>query len=153
MRRVPLRGLASWSILMLLPALFSDAPAQTVPRRFNALDPGFLTGARLYREGVLPSHRPLHGSRAAGAGVEGAAAACANCHGRSGMGSTEGQISIPPITGTHLFRSVAARSAAGPARIPYTDETLARAIRDGVDPEGRALDYLMPRFEIGRTHV
>ena len=148
MRRMPVWGLASWSILMLLPALFSDTPAQTVSRRFNAADPSFLAGARLYREGVLPSHRPLRGSRAAGAAVEGAEAACANCHGRSGMGSTEGPIAIPPITGTHLFRSVAARSAAGRARTPYTDETLAHAIRDGVDPENRALDYLMPRFDL-----
>jgi len=33
--------------------------------------------------------------------------------------------------------------------IRYSEETLARAIRDGVDSEGRPLGYLMPRYALG----
>src|SRR5260370_34721180 len=30
----------------------------------------------------------------------------------------------------------------------YTGQSLARAIRAGIDPDGRPLDYLMPRFPL-----
>jgi hypothetical protein len=33
-------------------------------------------------------------------------------------------------------------------RDPYTDSTLARAIREGLDSQGRPLSYLMPRFAL-----
>jgi len=33
-------------------------------------------------------------------------------------------------------------------RDPYTDATLARAIREGLDSQGRPLSYLMPRFAL-----
>jgi hypothetical protein len=38
-------------------------------------------------------------------------------------------------------------------RDPYTDATLARAIRDGVDSEGRPLALLMPRFKLNRSDM
>ena len=31
----------------------------------------------------------------------------------------------------------------------YTEATLARAIREGIDADGRALTFLMPRFALG----
>jgi hypothetical protein len=119
--------------------------------------PPAAAGERLYRDGVLPSGRPLRGAREAGAGVEGRAAACATCHRRSGLGSWEGQSVIPPIIGRYLFRP-GARNVEDPdlphvqgfvpRREAYTDATLARAIRDGVDPQGRRLGYLMPRYDL-----
>jgi len=112
---------------------------------------------RLYRQGVLPSGRPLKGEREEGVQVEGKDAACATCHRRSGLGSWEGQIVIPPIIGRYLFRP-GARNVEDvelphvqgfvPHREPYTDATLARAIRDGVDQQGRKLSYLMPRYKL-----
>jgi len=114
-------------------------------------------GERLYREGVLPSGRPLVGERDAGASVDGNLAACVTCHRRSGLGSWEGQIVIPPIIGRYLFRP-GARNVEDPDlphvqgyvphRDPYTDATLARAIRDGIDQTGRKLSYLMPRYKL-----
>jgi hypothetical protein len=115
-------------------------------------------GASIYLRGVIGSGAPLQGTREAGGVVTGADAACASCHQRSGLGSAEGRFSIPPITGEYLFHPRGG-DASQPAlpyveslhgnREPYTDETLARAIRDGVDPEGRPLSWLMPRFALG----
>lgn len=114
-------------------------------------------GAAVYRLGVLPSGQPLIGTRAGGGGIEGAAAACVNCHRRSGLGTTEGSIVIPPIIAAYLFRSATKNnmdmnmphvSGQRVQRAPYNDMTLARAIREGVDPEGRKLNYLMPRFPL-----
>jgi len=117
-------------------------------------------GARLYRQGILPGGDELRAERAGGATLRAAAAACVNCHRRSGLGTTEGQIIIPPVTGKYLFRSAAknVRDLTLPhvagyrtQRSPYDDATLARAIREGLDSDGRALNYLMPRFRIDDT--
>jgi hypothetical protein len=114
-------------------------------------------GERIFRQGVLPSGRPLRGEREAGVRVEGEAAACASCHRRSGLGSWEGQTVIPPIIGRYLFRA-GARNVEDPTaphvlgyipnRAAYTEASLARAIREGRDPSGRALSYVMPRYRL-----
>ena len=101
-------------------------------------------GEQIYRQGVLPSGRALQGDRESG-GIVGVGAACVTCHRRSGLGSWEGQSVIPPIIGRYLFRP-GARNVEDPNlphvqgyvshRDPYTDATLARAIRKGVDQTG-----------------
>lgn len=114
-------------------------------------------GEALYRQGALPSGAQLRAMRAGGAALQGRDAACTSCHRRSGLGSTEGRITVPPIVGAYLFappgRSLEELGVpfADTARInrePYSDETLARAIREGIDPNGRVLNYLMPRYPL-----
>ena len=116
-------------------------------------------GKTIYRRGVLSSGAPLEGTRQIGAlSLKGADAACVNCHRRSGLGSTEGVLTIPPVTGQYLFHAREATSRepvlhyvenAHGNRDPYTDATLARAIREGLDSEGRPFVELMPRFALG----
>ena len=94
--------------------------------------------------------------------ARGAQVACVNCHQRSGLGSKEGSISIPPVAGEYLFNSHAhtgsepvlpyVESMRGNRR-PYTDVTLARAIREGIDSQGRLLGRLMPRFALDDTDM
>jgi hypothetical protein len=120
-------------------------------------------GESIYQRGVLTSGAPLEGTRpAGGVAVKGAAAACVNCHRRSGLGATEGATTIPPITGKYLFpaRGATAGEAVLPHlenmpgnRGPYTDATLARAIREGLDSQGRTLIALMPRFDLGEADM
>jgi len=113
-------------------------------------------GEALYRNGLLPSGQPMRGERADGEPVQGSAAACVNCHRRSGLGTTGGRIVIPAITGKYLFQpgarpmpeSGAAALAVASARDRYTDATLARAISKGIGPDGHELSYLMPRFKL-----
>jgi mono/diheme cytochrome c family protein len=135
----------------LLLALASPAPAAAV-----AADG---PGRSIYLRGVLASGAPLEGTRdAGGVTATGADAACVNCHQRSGLGSVEGQVSIPPVAGEYLFHAHG-RGASEPVlpwveslrgdRQPYTDATLARAIREGLDSQGRPLSTLMPRFALG----
>jgi hypothetical protein len=130
--------------------------------------PPTMAGERIYRDGMLSTGAPVQGTRAPLPDVQGAAAACANCHRRSGLGEIEGRPLVPPITARYLYRprsgnrpgnlENAAMTMAQPGALPevlrqadrgaYTDATLARAIRDGLGPDGRALDHLMPRFRI-----
>ena len=62
-------------------------------------------GRSIYLRGVLGSGAPLEGTREAGVVTTAADAACVNCHQRSGLGSVEGSLSIPPVTGEYLFHS------------------------------------------------
>jgi cytochrome c553 len=113
-------------------------------------------GEALYREGRLASGAPVQAQRLGGP-VEGAAAACVNCHRRSGLGSYEGSILVPPIIGPYLFRERAANTqdlnlphirGFTPNAYAYTDLTLAAAIRTGVTADGRVMNALMPRYSI-----
>jgi len=111
---------------------------------------------------VLSSGAPLVAEREGGVRAEGIDAACVNCHRRSGFGSKEGRIVIPPVASQYLLRS---NSTDGQGQLPYvdsmrldhdpqyTEETLARAIREGVDAEGKPLNYLMPRFDLNDTDM
>lgn len=111
-------------------------------------------GERLYRHGLLPSGSAVQASVAGGAPLAGAAAACASCHRRSGLGSVEGGRVVAPVTATALFRprqpalpgTAAGRATGG--RPAYTEATLRRVLREGIDPAGRALDALMPRYAL-----
>jgi hypothetical protein len=112
---------------------------------------------RLYRQAILPSGAILRGDRDANGAVEGSDAACVNCHRRSGFGTAEGKFVIPPIAGKYLFRphgdrpeDIDFRYRPGfvPKREPYTDASLARAIRDGIGRDGKPLNTLMPRFAL-----
>jgi len=143
-RRLPARLAA----LLLASALGSSVSAASA----------VLPGEEIYRHGILPSGDALHAEREGGIHVSGHAAACVNCHRRSGLGMREGRRTIPPVAGSYLFHP-----RAGPAddldlpfvegmradRDPYTPETLARAIRSGVGADGKALSYLMPHYALG----
>jgi len=60
-------------------------------------------GEAIYSRGVTGSKAPLVGAREQGTHAQGSEAACVNCHHRSGLGTTEGRIVIPPIAGRYLF--------------------------------------------------
>ena len=149
------RGLAL-AVSLLLPA--AGLPAALEAPGAAAAESADGVGKAIYLFGVLGSGAPLKGTHEGGLVTVGANAACANCHQRSGLGSVEGGVSIPPITGEYLFHS-RAHDASEPAlpyvegvrgnRAPYDDATLARAIREGLDSDGRPLGYLMPRLALG----
>jgi mono/diheme cytochrome c family protein len=115
-------------------------------------------GESIYLRGVLGSGAPLEGDRQGGeVRAKGAEAACVNCHQHSGLGANEGRALIPPIAGRYLFQPRAKGTdhsnlpyieGMRANREPYTEATLARAIRDGIDAEGKTLGYLMPRFAL-----
>lgn len=126
-------------------------------------------GRAVYRDGKVASGGALRGILEGDVEVRGAAASCARCHRPSGFGSNEGTSIVPAITGPSLFRPRQARradlirglyqapipeAAQAAARTPrdrpaYTDRSLAEALRRGIDPTGRVLDPLMPRYELG----
>jgi hypothetical protein len=132
----------------LLPLLAHAADKNSVPA----------AGEDIYRRGVTSQGAPIEAARDLSVPLKGDAVACVNCHRRSGLGSKEGRNLIPPVAGRYLFSARAADNGdldlpyvegTRGTREPYSDETLARAIREGVDSDGRPLNYLMPRYALG----
>ena len=66
---------------------------------------------------------------------------CLNCHGADGLGGREGGVDVPPITWRRLSMATANRPA-------YDATSLARALRDGLGPDGRSLHAIMPRYAL-----
>ena len=132
------------AVLTLGYACFGLAPVPAV----GADTPDPAAGRLIYRQGILPSGEPLTAIVAGDVPLLGTQFSCRNCHGLSGMGTIEGSYIVPPIAGRFLY---AASTQSG--RPAYDNESLARALRDGVDPTGRALDPLMPRFVLADDEV
>jgi len=114
-------------------------------------------GKRIYREGVRASGELLTAEGPAQMPRGGKDAACVACHRRSGYGETEGRIVVRPITGLALTHEQAVpisnprlKARLGSTqRPPYTEATLARAIRTGIDAAGKPLGAMMPRYALG----
>jgi hypothetical protein len=116
------------------------------PERAWGDDPA-AAGRRLFRDGRLASGEPLTALVSGDVPVTGSQFSCQACHGRSGMGAGEGAIRVPPASAL-LFEPSPQRR-----RPAYDEASLARALRDGLDPSGRRLDPLMPRYRLGDDDV
>jgi len=116
-------------------------------------------GQSIYLKGRLASGEPVRATVQKGVTLSGTDAACVQCHRRSGLGGSEGQNAIRSIAGRLLISPAQtegrwANLAGGVAdRSPYTRATLARALREGIDPAGRALDALMPRYDLSDEEI
>jgi hypothetical protein len=164
MNQDPPRPIACQSVALLLWFLCLFAALSVAQSPILSIE----LGERIYREGVLPSGRPIRATVQGDVAVEGTQFNCASCHRRSGFGSSEGAAFVPPVTGRSLYQSkeprrvdlfrrlyqevhpkpALARIHDSRTRPAYTDETLAIAIREGKDPTGRELDPLMPRYRM-----
>jgi hypothetical protein len=114
-----------------------------------ALSPSPEAGLRMYRDGVLSSGEPMTAIVAGDVPIVGTQFSCESCHGRSGMGASEGDFVVPPVAGQFLFAP-----SPQPARPAYDRDSMARLLRDGVTPSGRMLSpVLMPRYEMTDEEV
>lgn len=150
------KAIVGWAVVSaLLPTMLAG---QGDPER----------GARIYHQGVLADGSSLRGTTVADVVLEGASVACVACHRRSGFGTSEGAAYVPPIAAPALFAPRSGDRAklframfqeVQPARrysemrdprvrAAYDDASLGVVLRDGVDPSGRHLDVLMPRYAL-----
>lgn len=101
-------------------------------------------GKRIYRNGIEALEIRARQS-ALELSYPGTDYACVKCHGVEGTGKLEAGIRVASIAPATLR----ANSNGNLKRKPYDDDTLAHAIRSGLDSESRPLNSLMPRYEIG----
>jgi mono/diheme cytochrome c family protein len=79
---------------------------------------------------------------------------CVSCHGEDGRGDVPVMMGteIPPdIRYEHLIEEE--HEEGGEEHPPYTDETIKRAITQGLNPAGEPLDYTMPRFRMSEADL
>jgi hypothetical protein len=106
-------------------------------------------GLTLYRDGIGHSGEPVTAIVQGDVETSGSLMACVGCHKRSGLGTSEGGARALAITAPALFQPAAERRASlTRSRPAYTDESLARSIRDGIAVDGRILDPMMPRYRL-----
>ena len=79
---------------------------------------------------------------------------CVSCHGEDGRGGVPVMMGteIPPdIRYEHLIGEE--HEEEGEEHPPYTDETIKRAITQGLNPAGEPLDYTMPHFRMSEADL
>lgn len=76
--------------------------------------------------------------------------ACVTCHGEDGEGGRIAMmmwdIDVPNITWEHLTE--AEHGNGDEAHPPYDDESLGKAITEGIEPDGEELNDFMPRWQM-----
>ena len=93
--------------------------------------------------GQVGSEAPAPGDTEAPA----TAFACANCHGLMGEGTQEGGLTAPSVVWRSLTQAHTS-ALTTKERGPYTEATLVRAMRDGLDPAGARLHPGMPHYRM-----
>lgn len=118
-------------------------------------------GERIFNDGMLPSGVYVEAAIQGDIPVKGAQLACVSCHRKSRLGSSESVVQVPPLDYDSLFSGVSlsvneqrgvSQQGATQKRI-YTDESLARVIRDGIKPDGQSLNEVMPRYQLNDVEM
>ncbi len=152
----------AWLLLTTLAAAW-PAPGSTADTQPSEVE----LGRRIYEQGLLPDGSPLRAHRAGVVLFEGTRAACATCHRHSGMGSVEGSgpstVLVPPVAGPLLFKPARFHGhfldtrhhwvpndawARALKRSAYDETRLGRALREGLDADGKRLLVPMPRYTL-----
>ncbi|EHR71893.1 hypothetical protein BurJ1DRAFT_3078 [Burkholderiales bacterium JOSHI_001] len=114
-------------------------------------------GRVLYETGVLADGSAVSAWREGTGALPARAAACVFCHRSSTRGGTEGGVRVPSIAGDKLFAAGQLPSAAKrlrrqwqrhQTRSAYDSASLARALAEGLDPDGQPLASAMPRYRL-----
>jgi ABC-type branched-subunit amino acid transport system substrate-binding protein len=150
------RFLAATLVFLFLLVGSSHARAETRSGVDAAVATDTSAGKSLYRDGVLESGERVPATVQYDVPVLATELSCAYCHRLSGLGTSEGSNVAPAVTAASLHQprvkmvrqAYRSKAGSGHERPAYTDETLALAIRTGVDAGGRILDRLMPRYQI-----
>ena len=85
--------------------------------------------------------------------VPGSSMACANCHGITGQGKSEGGIDPSNITWEALTKPYGITHSSGRKHPAYTARALELAITRGVDPAGNKLLNAMPRYQMSKEDL
>lgn len=79
--------------------------------------------------------------------------ACADCHGGDGYGRVTMMFISPNITYRNLTDPAGMLEPNGERGATYTDETIKRAITEGVDAKDKRLDWPMPRWRMSEREL
>jgi cytochrome c oxidase subunit 2 len=148
------------TVLLILTSLFILAGCGKSTSTTGTISPttGVTTGTTsaangrsIYMSSVDQYGNRITSSGGPGMGMMQGTFSCATCHGADGHG---GRVTVmmqtydvPDITWTDLTASGMMDHP------PYTEATLKRAITEGIDPAGEALEYPMPKWQMSEQDL
>ncbi|MDD2737003.1 MAG: amino acid ABC transporter substrate-binding protein [Desulfuromonadaceae bacterium] len=147
--------------------LFNVPPSHAAPGALQKAEIIRL-GEQMYRQGILPSGKPMPAFIRGDVEVDSSAFSCSSCHLRAGLGSYEGGVVTPPTTGSKLYKPYRRPPSMGDTmdqsgrhiyaktvqeRPAYNRTTLASAMRFGVDPVGQTFNDVMPRYPLSDSDM
>jgi mono/diheme cytochrome c family protein len=118
-------------------------------------------GKQLYLEGIRADGSLMTGMVRGDVPLTGRQVVCVNCHRISAMGSNEGanegaQV-VPSLRGEILFEPLRLPTSKPPQapiqRAAYSQESLRRAIRDGINASGKSMSPTMPRYPLSDKEI
>jgi ABC-type branched-subunit amino acid transport system substrate-binding protein len=122
-----------------------SASAQTQAEKLTAAEQ---RGKQIYLRGESAAGTDITAMLGSGdTEVPASAFACANCHGLVGEGTEEGGLAAPSLVWAALTNAHTSALTTN-ERGPYTDATLVRAVRDGLDSAGVRLHPGMPHYRM-----
>lgn len=126
------------------------APFGLFPGRFES------NGARIYFTGTSESGRPIIAEMAGMRMVRPGMMTCATCHGPDGRGGTVRMMMMGTFVAPDIRYKTLTEGEHGEGHAPgppYTDETIKRAITQGIDSAGEPLDWRMPRWRMSEQDL
>ena len=106
-------------------------------------------GREFYREGVARSATSVAATFGqASLSLPATRVPCASCHGPDGLGRPDAGVIPSNITWANLTKPYGLRHDNGRTHPAYTGDSILKAITDGVDPAGNALDPAMPHYAL-----
>ncbi|HBG04219.1 MAG: hypothetical protein A2075_03235 [Geobacteraceae bacterium GWC2_58_44] len=151
------------SLLLLLAMAFPVAAGEQTTVAGHSEAEALCLGAEMYRNGMLPSGKPMAATVQGDIELTGTMSTCTNCHLRSGLGALEGGILSPPTNGARLYvpikdlldipGSAMKRSMFKGGRPAYSRESLATALSTGVGPAGEQMSETMPLYALTRDEM
>lgn len=128
--------------------------ASVVPFVGNGAQTFSSLGERVFLTGTDENRNIIPRSTPAMYGMMFAQAGCASCHGRDGRGGTVGAMMgsfhTPDIRWSTLTSS---QDPEGRPQTPFDEASFARAVRDGIDPEGDRVKAPMPQWRLTDAEV
>ncbi|RZS58027.1 ABC transporter substrate-binding protein [Sphaerotilus mobilis] len=139
--------LLTWTGLFGTAAIAADPVVAVVAVDSDPAEQARKAGRTIFLEGRNRHGEAIQARVGSGLALQGDAVACARCHGPEGAGNREGGLTAPALD----WNSLSQARSASPGLLPrsrYDDVAVLRALRQGVDVEGRPLSTAMPRFTL-----
>ncbi len=106
-------------------------------------------GERIYYAGTSNSGKSITADSGMGAMMS-SMMTCVNCHGEDGKGGTiqmmMGTYEVPDIRYSAL--TAEEHGHEGEEHPPYTEDLIKKAITEGIEPDGEAMEFPMPRWSM-----
>ena len=115
----------------------------------GSLSPEEARGKRIFLEGRSEAGRVITARIGrGGTPMPGKTFPCASCHASDGRGRPEGGVVPADITWSRLTSPFIATAGTERGRSAYNGDLIGRAVTGGLNADGVALDFTMPRFEM-----